>query len=78
MLTSFQALLDELCFWSARDRTQGVGGVTWRSARHLAGLLNAYGHLVQRQYNTLLPKSGAFRHLQRPPNTILTGFGSIS
>jgi len=26
----------------------------------------------------LIPKSGAFRHLQRPPNTILTGFGSIS
>jgi hypothetical protein len=54
MLTSLQAHLDELCFWSARDSTRGVGGVTWSSARHLAELLNAYGQRVQSQYSTLL------------------------
>jgi hypothetical protein len=60
MLTSLQGHLDELCFWSARDSTRGIGGVTWSSARHLADLLNVYGQRVQDEYSALLVSCDQF------------------
>jgi hypothetical protein len=67
MLTSFQACLDELRFWSARDSRQGVGGVTWSSAQHLAGLLNAYGQGMQSPYSALLVSCDQFFAPLRDP-----------
>lgn len=52
----FQAHLYELRFWS---RWQ-TGGVSWRSARMLAALLDAYGRRSRAQYDTLLSASDRF------------------